>query len=196
MNVATRFVTLALTLLLPAAVVAHAPGAAGESGFVVGFVHPLAGLDHLLAMLAVGMWGAQLGNPALWALPVAFPLIMAAGATAGIVGLALPGVETIIVGSVVVLGALIAADQRPRWHWALIAVAVFAIAHGHAHGTELPAHTGAAAYSMGFVLATGLIHLAGIAIGCVTELPRGLLLLRGGGGAIALAGLALSVGLL
>jgi urease accessory protein len=183
---------LAAGAALPVAALAHAGGDSAASGLAAGFRHPISGLDHLLAMLAVGMWGAQLGPPALWALPVAFPLVMALGGVAGIAGLALPGVEAGIALSVIALGGAIAAGRRPPLPLAAGLVAFFAVFHGYAHGVELPERTGPAAYSAGFVLATGLIHLAGIGIGFVTELPRGPALLRAGGGAIALVGVFLA----
>jgi urease accessory protein len=176
----------------PAAALAHAGADSTASGLAAGFRHPISGLDHLLAMLAVGMWGAQLGPPALWALPVAFPLVMALGGVAGIAGIALPGVEFGIALSVIALGAAIAGGRRPPLPVAAGLVAFFAVFHGYAHGVELPARADPAAYSAGFVLATGLIHLTGIGIGFVTELPRGPALLRAGGGAIALAGVLLA----
>jgi len=176
-----------VALLWPAAALAHA-GAQG-AGFAAGALHPLTGIDHVLAMLAVGMWGAQLGAPAIWALPVAFPLVMSLGGVAGILGLPLPAVEPAIALSVVVLGAAIAANLRPPLPVACALVSVFAIFHGYAHGLELPRHESAVAYSAGFVLATGAIHLCGIGIGTVTHLRNGLSALRLGGSAISLAGL-------
>jgi urease accessory protein len=187
-----RFGAIALAVALaPAAASAHADaGALG--GFASGFLHPVRGVDHVLAMLAVGMWGAQLGAPALWALPVAFPLVMALGGVAGILGLSLPSVEWGIALSVVVLGAAIALDRRPRLGLAGLLVAFFAVFHGYAHGAELPQQAGALAYSAGFVVATGSLHLAGIALGLVTHLPNGLRVLRAGGSAIAAAGVYLA----
>lgn len=183
------FVAIACTW--PRAAFAHAEsGAAG--GFASGFLHPLAGVDHVLAMLAVGMWGAQLGAPAIWLLPVAFPLVMSLGGVAGILGLPMLPIEPGIALSVIVLGACIALAQRPPLWLAGALVSAFAVFHGYAHGTELPAQAGAVAYSAGFVLATGLIHVAGIAIGLVTRLPRGMAALRAAGAAIALAGVAIA----
>ena len=180
-------------LVLLAAGVAHAHSQVSDSGggFARGFLHPLSGLDHVLAMLAVGMWGAQLGAPAIWVLPVAFPLVMSFGGVAGILGVPLPSVELGIVLSVIVLGAMIALDRRPPLLVAGVLVAFFAIFHGYAHGLELPSQAGAVAYSAGFVLATGLIHLSGIGIGFVTELDHGTRILRAGGTAISLAGVFL-----
>jgi urease accessory protein len=181
----------AVAMLAPALAFAH-EGAETRSGFASGFLHPLTGVDHVLAMLAVGMWGAQLGMPALWVLPVAFPLVMSLGGVAGILGLPLPAVEPGIVVSVIALGACIALDRKPPLWFAAGLVSLFAVFHGYAHGTELPSQAGAAAYSLGFVVATGLIHLTGIAIGTVTRLPNGSSLLRAGGAAISLAGVALA----
>lgn len=163
------------------------------SGFSAGFMHPLSGLDHVLAMLAVGLWGAQLGQPALWLLPVAFPLVMALGGVAGIVGLPLPGVEVGIVASVIALGAAVAWAKRPPLVVAAALVSAFAVFHGYAHGAELPGQAGPLGYSAGFVTATGLIHLAGIGLGEVRRLRRGPALLRAGGAAIALTGVLLAV---
>lgn len=175
-----------------ATALAHTGDAAAPSGFASGFLHPLTGIDHLLAMLAVGMWGAQLGMPALWVLPVAFPLVMALGGAVGIAGVPLPAAEPAIVASVVLLGGAIAIGRPPPLALAAALVAFFAIFHGYAHGRELPAEASALGYSAGFVLATGGIHLLGIAIGFVTRLPGGERLLRGGGAAIAAVGLALA----
>jgi len=143
-------------------------------------------------MLAVGMWGAQLGPPAIWALPIAFPLVMSIGGVAGILGLPMPAIEPGIALSVIVLGGCIALDRRPPLWVAALLVSVFAVFHGYAHGTELPKHAGAVAYSAGFVLATGSIHLAGIGVGTITRVPNGLRLLRAGGALIALAGIGLA----
>ncbi len=183
---------LVLLVVLPASALAHAEGAAAGAGFLTGFLHPLRGIDHVLAMLAVGMWGAQLGNPAIWVLPVAFPQVMALGGVAGILGLPLVGIELGVTVSVLVLGSMIALDRRPPLWAAFLIVSFFAVFHGYAHGAELPGKTGAVAYSAGFVTATGLIHLTGIGIGFVVKLPHGAKLLRAGGGAIAAAGLLLA----
>lgn len=184
--------TTAALLLAASDSLAHTGQTGDASGFVAGLLHPITGIDHLLAMLAVGMWGAQLGMPALWILPVAFPLVMAFGGALGILGVPLPHAETAIVCSVVLLGAAIAWGRRPPLVLAAAAVAFFAIFHGHAHGSELPAQASALAYSAGFVLATGSIHLTGIGIGFVTRLPRGEDLLRLGGACITLAGFVLA----
>lgn len=175
-------------LLLPALALAHS--AAGiTGGLLSGFTHPLFGVDHMLAMVAVGIWGAQLGNPALWFLPVAFPLVMALGGVLGVLGIPLPAVEIGIAVSVLVLGVLVALTVRPPLWVALVIVAVFAIFHGYAHGRELPTAADPFAYGIGFVVATGLLHACGIAIGLLLYWPFGDKLLRGSGALIALSGL-------
>ncbi|MFH2202179.1 MAG: HupE/UreJ family protein [Elusimicrobiota bacterium] len=179
-----------LLLLAATPALAHT-GADAGGGFLMGLRHPLSGLDHMLAMLAVGMWGAQLGSPSLWALPIAFPLVMTLGAGMGILGIPLPGIEIGIVISVVVLGAMVAAAACPPLVISSALVGIFAIFHGHAHGTELPNQANAVTYSLGFVFATGCVHLAGIGIGLVEKLPRGKRLLRAGGLAIAISGIIL-----
>ena len=183
---------LALLVVLPTRAFAHTEGGAAGAGFLTGFLHPLRGLDHVLAMLAVGMWGAQLGAPAIWMLPVAFPMVMALGGVVGILGIPLPAVELGIAVSVIALGSMIALDRRPSLKMASLLVGFFAVFHGHAHGAELQGQMGAVVYSAGFVTATGLIHLTGIGIGFVIKLPQGTKLLRAGGTAIALAGVFLT----
>lgn len=176
---------LGCTLAGPA--LAHeAGGAAG--GFVSGFLHPLAGPDHVVAMVAVGLWGAFLGRPALWLLPVVFPLVMAAGGAAGVLGLPLPGVEVGIALSAIALGGSVAWGWRAPLALAAVLVGAFAVFHGHAHGTELPQSADPVAYSLGFVIATGLLHLAGIAFGELTRWPWGGRVVRGLGVLIALVG--------
>jgi urease accessory protein len=180
------FVALA-SALTPTLAHAHVGGAVG--GFLSGFEHPIFGFDHLLAMLAVGIWGAQMGGRTVWTLPVTFPLIMAVGGLAGMAGVPLPHVETGIALSVLALGLAIAFAWRPFHGVALALIAIFAVFHGYAHGQELPEAADPAAYSTGFVMATGLIHVAGIGIGlALGKLFEGKLA-RGLGGAIAVGGL-------
>jgi urease accessory protein len=169
------------------AVWAHeASGVAG--GFFSGVLHPLAGPDHLVAMVAVGLWGAFLGRPALWLLPVVFPLVMAMGGAAGVLGLPLPGVEVGIALSAIALGAAVAWGWRAPLALAAVMVAVFAVFHGHAHGTELPQAADPMAYSLGFVVSTGVLHLFGIAFGELTRWPWGARAVRGLGVLIACVG--------
>jgi urease accessory protein len=190
-----RFVALAAALvaLSPQASAHTTPGQA--QGFTTGFLHPLSGWDHILAMVAVGIWGAQLKRPAIWMLPVAFPLVMSFGGLLGIRGVPLPGVEIGVAASAVVLGVVIALELRPPLWVAALIVSAFAIFHGHAHGTELPKAAAPLTYAMGFVLATGLLHVCGILIGLVDLLPVGTKVLRTAGGLIAVTGLFLLSGL-
>jgi len=158
------------------------------SGFLMGFLHPVSGADHVLAMVAVGLWGAQLGPPAIWVLPVAFPLVMALGGMLGFLGVPVPGVEYGIAASAVILGAAVAFEARPSIVIAGLLVGFFAIFHGHAHGTELPPGQSALLYSMGFVIATGCLHALGIGIGTVHRWRWGQKLLRASGTMVAAAG--------
>ena len=158
-------------------------------GFVTGLEHPWSGLDHVLAMIAVGLWGAQLGNPALWILPVTFPMVMSLGAMMGLLGIPVPGIEIGIALSAILLGAMVLGEVRPKLYIAAILVGFFAIFHGHAHGTELPAGQSGLLYSMGFVIATGVLHGIGITIGTIHRWPAGKLALRGAGAFIAAMGI-------
>lgn len=176
--------------LLLAASTAGAHVQAGQAaGFLTGLAHPVSGLDHVLAMIAVGLWGAQLGAPAIWLLPVTFPLVMALGGFFGLVGLPLPGVEVGIALSAVALGLMVASASRPPLWLAAVLVAFFAVFHGHAHGTELPDGQSGLTYSVGFVTATGTLHATGIAIGLIHRWPAGRAILRTLGALVAVAGL-------
>jgi len=186
--------TLFLLLIAEAALAHEAEGFAG--GFVSGLLHPLFGWDHVVAMIAVGLWGAFLGVPAIWLLPVVFPLVMACGGAAGVAGLPLPAVEAGIAASALVLGAMVALAARPPLWAAAVIVGVFAVFHGHAHGTELPHAASPLAYSAGFVISTGLLHLSGIALGLGARWRAGRVAIRAGGGAIALAGVGFLTGVL
>ncbi len=181
-------VAAACAITVPAIAWAHAEHGAAD-GFLSGLAHPVSGLDHVLAMIAVGLWGAQLGRPAIWLLPLAFPLAMAIGGVLGLIGLGLPAVEIGIAVSALVLGALIVVEGRPALPIALGVVAFFAVFHGHAHGTELPDGASALTYSFGFVMATGLLHALGIAIGLVHRWPLGRQALRGAGALVAMGGI-------
>ncbi len=164
-------------------------------GFLSGFEHPITGWDHVAAMVAVGLWGAFLGRPAIWILPIVFPLVMAMGAALGVIGVPLPQVETGIALSAVVLGLAVALAMRaPIWVAAVI-VGVFAVFHGYAHGTELPEAANPFAFAVGFVIATGLLHVVGIGFGLLTRWPAGSMAVRAGGAAIALAGVAFLTGI-
>jgi len=157
-------------------------------GLLTGLLHPLSGLDHVLAMVAVGLWGAQLGLPAIWVLPLAFPLVMALGGMLGFLGVPIPGIEVGIAASAIVLGTAVALELRPKLVIAALVVGCFAVFHGHAHGTELPQGQSALLYSLGFVIATGCLHALGIGIGTVHSRPWGRQVLRVAGGAVAAGG--------
>ena len=181
-----RFLLLAATCAASPAL-AHTGSVIG--GFAGGLSHPLFGPDHVAAMVAVGLWGAFLGPPAIYILPVVFPLVMAFGGALGILGAPLPGVEIGIAVSAAVLGMVVALAARPPLWVAGLIVGAFAIFHGHAHGAELPPGADALAYSAGFVIATGCLHLCGIAFGLLARWPMGRIAVRTAGGAIAIAGL-------
>jgi urease accessory protein len=194
----TLLLTLALflaLLLAPSPALAH-EGTGLAGGFVAGFLHPLYGLDHMLAMVAVGLWGAFLGRPLIVLLPVLFPAMMTVGGAIGMLGLTLPLVELGIAMSVVTLGTVILLALRAPVAVAAAIVAAFALFHGYAHGIELPAATDPVGYSAGFVLCTGLLHVTGIALGLLNATSAGTLVLRGGGGLIALSGLWFTFGAL
>jgi urease accessory protein len=157
-------------------------------GLVNGLLHPISGLDHVLAMIAVGLWGAQLGAPALWVLPITFPIVMAVGGFLGLVGIPVPGVEIGIALSALLLGMVVAMEAKPNLVLAAVLVAAFAIFHGHAHGTELPPGQSGLMYSIGFVIATGCLHVLGILVGAAHRWPLGRIALRLSGSAVAIAG--------
>ena len=139
-------------------------------------------------MVSVGLWGAQLGLPAIWLLPLTFPLVMAVGGFLGLIGVPLPGTEVGIALSGVLLGLVVLLELRPRLIWAAALVGLFGLYHGHAHGAELPPGQDALLYSVGFILATGLLHLTGIAIGLVHRWPWGRSLMRAAGAVVSACG--------
>lgn len=159
------------------------------SGFLSGVRHPISGLDHVLAMIAVGLWGAQLGAPAIWVLPVAFPMVMALGGVMGLLGIPLPGTEYGIAASMILLGGVVLLELKPPLWVAALLVSFFAIFHGHAHGTELPPGQDGLLYSMGFVCATGCLHGIGVSIGLVHRWTWGQMFLRLSGGFISAMGM-------
>ncbi len=175
---------VAASLFVPFAA-AHHLGAHG-AGFASGVAHPLAGLDHILAMIAVGLWAAQLGGRAYWSVPLAFVGMMVLGAVVAAAGLTLPAVESGIAASVLTLGLLIAFSARMAIPLGMVLVGVFALFHGHAHGTELPQAASAASYGLGMLLATISLHATGLGAGILFQ--RAAVLLRIGGAMIAAAG--------
>jgi len=185
-SAARCFVVASLCVLASPALAHVLPEEAG--GFLTGFLHPISGLDHVLAMVAVGLWGAQLGVPAIWLLPVTFPIVMALGGFLGLLGIPLPGVEIGIAASALLLGVAVMTERKPPLYAAAALVAFFAIFHGHAHGTELPPGQSGLLYSLGFVVATGCLHAIGIAIGAIHRWPAGQVALRLAGGGVGIAG--------
>jgi len=175
--------------------VSYAPSASAHAGtglpggIAQGFMHPFGGLDHLLAMISVGLWGAFLGRPLIHALPVVFPVVMVVGAALGMFGVRIPPVELGIALSVLVLGGAIALAWKAHVPVAMLVVATFALFHGYAHGRELPSAADPVGYSVGFVFATGLLHVIGIGIGVIADRPRGVLIVRALGIAIACIGI-------
>jgi urease accessory protein len=185
--VKTRLALLLLLFATPAS--AHVlQGQA--AGFLSGVRHPVSGLDHVLAMISVGLWGAQLGAPAVWLLPVTFPMVMAFGGFLGLVGIPLPGVEAGIALSAVLLGLMVACEARPPLWLAAALVGLFAIFHGNAHGTELPPGQSGLLYSIGFVIATGCLHGVGIGTSLVHRWAWGRIALRVAGAVVSAAGFA------
>jgi urease accessory protein len=194
-RIALRLAAASL-VLAPCVASAH-PGHEGTPGLVHGFLHPLGGLDHIFAMVAVGLFAARLGGRALWLVPASFVVTMAVAGIAGMTGFALPYVEAGIALSILVLGAAIALDWTMPVAAAMGLVAFFAVFHGHAHGAEMPQTMSGLAYGAGFVAATAALHALGIGLGLVigrsgeTASRR---ILQIGGGAAALAGAALLAG--
>jgi urease accessory protein len=190
---ATTFATT-----LPSLAFAHT-GVGDTHGFMHGFGHPLGGLDHMLAMVTVGIFAWQLGGRAIWAVPCTFVALMAVGGALGISGVDVPFVELGIGLSVVVLGAVVAFGLKAPLAVAMAVVGFFAIFHGHAHGAEMPADASGLGYGLGFMTATGLLHLAGIGLGMAIGRfgeTHGEKYVRGAGAAVAVAGLALIGGVL
>ena len=186
----TIFWTVATLLLLTRHADAHImSGEAG--GFSSGFKHPWSGWDHICAMVAVGLWGAQLGKPSVWLLPVVFPMVMAFGGFLGLIGLPVPemAVEIGIAASAILLGIMVLLSARPPIVVCATIVGIFGLFHGYAHGHELPPGENGLLYSIGFVIATGTLHAVGITIGFIHFWKPGKILLRGAGAAIAVAGL-------
>ncbi len=181
------FLLLILALIWPDNAFAHQETGTAI-GFSSGFLHPVSGFDHVIAMIAVGLWGGQLGKPAIWLLPVTFPVVMAFGGMLGVRGVPLPGVETGIALSDIILGAVIAFNAKPKLWIAAVIVGVFAVFHGYAHGAELPNAANPLAYAAGFVISTGMLHITGILIGLILILPWGMKVVRVIGTLISLTG--------
>ncbi|MFG1296248.1 HupE/UreJ family protein [Xanthobacter variabilis] len=188
----------AIATTLPTLAFAHT-GVGATHGFVHGFGHPLGGLDHMLAMVTVGIFAWQLGGRAIWAVPATFVALMAVGGALGVSGVNVPFVELGIGLSVVVLGAVVAFGLKAPLAVAMALAGFFAIFHGHAHGTEMPLDASGLSYGLGFMLATGLLHVAGIGLGMAIGRfgeTHGEKFVRGAGAAVAVAGIALIGGVL
>ena len=191
-SIPLHLAALSTIFLLPLSVFAHT-GVGETTGFSAGFGHPIGELDHLLAMIAVGLWAAQMGGRARLAVPTTFVAVMLLGSVIGVVGIEIPYIEEGILVSVLVLGVFIAAASRFQVSISAMIVGVFAIFHGHAHGTEMPMAVGGFAYSIGFALATALLHAFGIAIGIAFQKFNVEKVARFAGGAIAMSGIYLVV---
>ena len=192
MNKQALLKILSLLFLLPGVAIAHT-GVGETTGFVHGFSHPTGGADHLLAMVAVGLWAAQIGGRALWVVPSTFVILMILGGALGFSGISVPFIEEGILVSVLVLGVLIAGAFKFPVIFSALIVGFFSLFHGHAHGTEMPVAIGAASYSIGFALATAMLHTAGIASGIILQKINLEKVNRFAGGAIALSGIYLAV---
>lgn len=166
-------------------------GAAPAGGFFSGLFHPLSGFDHILAMFAVGLWAAQIGGRALWLVPATFVGVMVGGAALGMNGASLPFVESGVLASIIVLGLAIVCALRVPIYAAAAGVGLFALFHGHAHGSEIAQGASAAAYSAGFVLSTALLHALGIVTGCAFQRLHAGYATRWAGAAILAGGIAL-----
>jgi urease accessory protein len=196
----SRVLSLAAALLVAATTVAYAHTEVGDTaGFAHGFTHPLGGIDHVLVMVAVGLFAAHLGGRALWLVPLSFVLMIVIGGAFGIAGMAVPFVEIGIGLSVIVLGLAVAFRLHVPTAAAMALVGLFAIFHGHAHGAEMPESAAGLMYGAGFVLATVLLHALGIGLGLLlgrTGAAFGRRALQATGSAMALAGVAILVGYL
>ena len=195
----TAFCLLVMVALLLAPSVAFAHPGHGEGGsLLAGFIHPFSGIDHLLAMTAVGLFAAHLGGRALWAVPATFVAMMAFGGVFGAAGVSLPFAETAIALSVLVFGFVIFSGMTPPVLAAMALVGIFAIFHGHAHGTEMPVGGSGVVYGIGFMVATTLLHGFGITLGLAIrwfdDVPRRRAM-QACGVAIALIGAGLTIGL-
>jgi urease accessory protein len=184
-NTVTKSLTTVLLLVASSAALAHTGH--NVSGLAAGLMHPFSGLDHLLAMVAVGLWAAQGGGRKVWLLPATFMTMLVVGACVAMQWQSLPLVEAGIAASVLALGLLIALSLRLPMMLSVAVTALFGLMHGYAHGLELPDSAAPAAYALGFLAATATLHLSGIAVGIATR-KRYVLLSRLLGSSIAVSG--------
>ena len=189
----TTLVAFILSLFSTSDVALAHTGLEHAVSFASGLAHPWTGLDHMLAMVAVGLWAGLVGGRAIWAWPAAFVGVMLAGGALGMAGLSVPMVESGILGSVIILGLLVLAAARLPVALGAVLVAGFALLHGHAHGAELPNGAAVATYAAGFALATALLHGLGLCVACLRRSDGGSLIVRGAGAAVAVAGVTLAI---
>lgn len=193
-----RSILLALGLsLIPTVAYAHDGSQVPFGGFLAGLVHPVLGYDHLLAMLSVGILSAQIGGRAIWTVPATFVSVMAVGGLLGYINIGLTATELGIAASLILLGLIIAAEQKLPVRLAMLGVGFFAIFHGYAHGSEIPTTSEPVLYALGFLTGTALIHIAGVVIGDIAKhYQRGRIMLRAGGALIAVTGVLFIAGVL
>lgn len=189
-----RLCLLAPVAALPPSFAFAHPGLDPAHGAAAGFAHPFGGFDHLLAMVGVGLWASQLGGRAVWALPLGFMAASALGGALGVIGAPLPLVEPGVMGSLVAIGLAVALARRVGTAVGFALVAAFALFHGHAHGTEMPAGASALGHAAGFLVATGLLHAVGVGMGLAAGALGRPVLTRGAGALIAAAGVVLVMG--
>lgn len=182
----------ALITMLPTLALAH-PGHDGSTSFSTGFMHPMGGLDHLLAMIAIGLWAASMRGRALWAVPAAFVGTMIIGGALAMAGMRVPFVEEGILLSVVLMGALLIGSVRFDVKVCMAIAGVFALFHGAAHGMEMPLNAHGAEYALGFALATALLHVVGMGLGLILARLEMPIITRVTGGMIAAAGVFMAI---
>ena len=186
------FLTFLVAVMMTTAAEAHT-GIGSTSAFAAGLMHPLSGFDHMLAMVAVGLWAGMRGGPALWIWPATFVGVMVIGGVLGMAGVGLPFVEQGILASVLLLGLAVALAARPSLGAGALLIGLAALFHGHAHGVEVPANASGIGYALGFAVATAALHAAGVGITVLAARFAAPIAVRTAGGLTALAGLVLAV---
>ena len=184
------FAVAMLLVLSPRIVFAHT-GIGDVNGFTSGLAHPIGGIDHLAAMIGVGIWAAQRGGRAIWLVPLAFMVVMSLGGLLAMLAVSIPLVEPGIAASVLILGILIGAAVRLPLVASALLVGAFALFHGHAHGAEMPHTASGLMYGIGFLTGTALLHACGVGIGLIARQPRSIWLARFAGSAMVVCGIYL-----